>query len=151
MTAGASSGPRLAPRTRSAGVKPLKPPNQAAARARSSAVPDQSFSMRSSISACRRRTLRARGCSTCPPPRVCVADEPRMTNGWPQTAITGSSRKTCARAHAPGATASLSSSDSVPMTSAVPMWKRMGARCLIGRLTSARQWSRTVSVRDGTR
>ncbi len=40
-----------------------------------SASPVQSFSMRSSISRCRRRIFLATGCSTWPPPSVCVADE----------------------------------------------------------------------------
>ena len=44
-------------------------------QARSRASPVQSRSMRSSISRCRRRTLRAAGCNTWPPPSVCSADE----------------------------------------------------------------------------
>ena len=43
----------------------------------------------------------------------------------------------CARPHSPGSTVSQSSSDTVPMISAVPMWKRTGTRCLIGRRASS--------------
>lgn len=35
----------------------------------------------------------ATGCSTWPPPSVCVADGTRTTNGCPQVAVAGSSRK----------------------------------------------------------
>ena len=39
---------------------------------------------------CRRRTFVAVGCTTCPPPSVCSADDSRSTNGCPHTAVTGS-------------------------------------------------------------
>ena len=59
--------------------------------------------------------------STCPPPSVCVADDSRTTKGWPQAAVTGSSRKTWARPHLPGSTVSQSRRETVAITSAVPL------------------------------
>ena len=134
-------------------VKPPKPPNQATVSARSLGVagpqlldalehlqvPAADLARRPAAAPGRRRAS-------------CVADDSRTTNGWPHVAVAGSSRNSWARPHCPARRVSQSSSDTVPMISAVPMWKRTGARCLIGRRRRRPGSAAGPSAtRDGTR